>query len=436
MADDSTAQSANGSNNGSDKPSEMFSAFAAAAVKWTGAPRPEPKVSVSFSLGWHVAQAHAWALTGTEPQDDLGLEADLRWAVLDGQIKASGEQLTEGANADLGGSQGAGESEAGDSAAAGGDPSQANVEPDRSQASKELQLGELPPAGGDAEQAIQIKSLRDNLLRDLYIAESVLGKAFLLGLELHALCVGPVHAVGDAGVKDGEVEKALKGRAQVDRLLRDLASKLPPNAAHGVMNSLSLWDAQVDPRPQPPPKAGGMATSLRQQGFIWYSMLAGEVAAKDLLRLSDYVGTGEEMFKRVGDLARRTLDSTTARVLGVLVLLLVALGLFLIFVPDKGGHVAAGIASLIAAFGVTWKGIGGFFGRAAAKGEQALWDAQVDWTIAYRCTIPVVELGDGDPKRNRRDDHLDTWKAWLKRWPSLGGDVASESPVDTSAAGY
>jgi hypothetical protein len=434
MADDSTAQNGNGSNDGSDKPSEMFSALAAAAVKWTGAPTPDPNVSVSFSFGWHVAQAHAWALTGKRPQDDLGLEADLRWAVLDGQIKAGREQLATDANTDSGGSHAAGEPETGDSAAAGGDP-QADAESDCPQASEEPQLGDRPPDRGDAEQAKQIKSLRDNLLRDLYIADSILGKAFLLGLELHALCVGPADAVGDAGAKDGEVEKALKDRAKVDRLLRDLASKLPPNAAHGVMNSLSLWDAQVDSRPQPPPTAGGIATSFRQQGFIWYSMLAGEVAAKDLLRLSDYVGTGEEMVKRLGDLALRALNSTTARLLGGVVLLLVALGLILIFVPDQGGHVAAGVTSLIAAFGLTWRGIGGFFGRAAAKGEQALWDAQVDWTIAYRCTVPVVEPGGGDHKRNRRTDHFDTWKAWLQRWPSLGGDDAGESVADRAGPG-
>jgi hypothetical protein len=121
------------------------------------------------------------------------------------------------------------------------------------------------------------------------------------------------------------------------------------------------------------------------------------------------------------------LKSKAAMVVAVVVVLLIGLGLVLIFVPDKGdGHVAAGVTSLIAAFGLTWKAIGGFFGRAAAKGEQALWDAQVDWTIAYRCTVPLVEPGDGDAKHNRRNDHFATWKAWLERWPSLAGDDEGE----------
>jgi hypothetical protein len=33
---------------------------------------------------------------------------------------------------------------------------------------------------------------------------------------------------------------------------------------------------------------------------------------------------------------------------------------------------------VIAAFGLTWKGIGEFFGRVAAKGEAELWDAEID----------------------------------------------------------
>jgi hypothetical protein len=419
MADESKPQNANRSNDRSDKPSEFLSAFATAAVKWTSGPTPDPKVSASFSLGWHVAQAFAWASTGKQPQDQLGLESDMRWAVLAGQIKAGRAQLTKDASADLGGSP----------------------------TPEEPQLGDPPPGNGDPNQAGTIKNLRNTLLKGLYIVDSVLGKAFLLGWELHELCVHRSAAQGD---EKAAVEIALREKREtMARLLRDLASTLPANAAHSILNSLSLWEAQVT-RPSTAttkllPKITrrnqarerDVVACFRNQGFIWYSMLAGEVASKDLLRLSDYVGTGEEMVKRLRDLAWRGLHSKSGVAVVGFVAALIALGLVLIFESSHGGHLAAGLTSLIAAFGLSWKAIGNFFGRAAAKGEQALWDAQVDWTIAYRCTVPIVEPTDRHAKRNRRiDDHFATWSGWLQRWPSLSDDnVAAATPDAPGAAG-
>lgn len=66
-------------------------------------------------------------------------------------------------------------------------------------------------------------------------------------------------------------------------------------------------------------------------------------------------------------------------------LAIAALGIGLIAWGAKGA-LGAGIASVIAAFSLTWKGIGEFFGRAAAKGEAELWDAEIDWAIAHRFT--------------------------------------------------
>ena len=68
---------------------------------------------------------------------------------------------------------------------------------------------------------------------------------------------------------------------------------------------------------------------------------------------------------------------------------MIVAGFFLLLRTDHTGHIAAGSATLLAAFGLTWKGIGEFFGRAAARGEEALWEAQIDWAIAYRCTIAI-----------------------------------------------
>src|SRR5262249_16927543 len=115
--------------------------------------------------------------------------------------------------------------------------------------------------------------------------------------------------------------------------------------------------------------------------------------------------------------------------LGVAAVVLFVGGVVLLVVPWGAHSAAAGLASLIGAFGLTWKGIGEFFGRAAAKGEQALWDAQIDWTIAYRCTMPVDEAGYTAKHRTERiANHQQAWQDWLQRWPDLLGErVAAEA---------
>jgi hypothetical protein len=62
-------------------------------------------------------------------------------------------------------------------------------------------------------------------------------------------------------------------------------------------------------------------------------------------------------------------------------------GWYLLIIWGRQGAAGAGIATLLATFGLTGKGIGEFFGRAAAKGEEQLWDAEIDWAIAYRFTV-------------------------------------------------
>ena len=86
---------------------------------------------------------------------------------------------------------------------------------------------------------------------------------------------------------------------------------------------------------------------------------------------------------------------------------------------EAKGALGAGIASVIAAFGLTWKGIGEFFGRAAAKGEAQLWDAEIDWAIAHRFTTLRNYPGKKQIKQSRalQDDepmqeHLRCHKQW------------------------
>jgi hypothetical protein len=91
----------------------------------------------------------------------------------------------------------------------------------------------------------------------------------------------------------------------------------------------------------------------------------------------------------------------------------------------------------VAALGLGWKGIGQYFGRAASQGEQALWNGQLDWTIAYRATISLRAPGEiamrevvfTRPRRwfaarstKRGSEHFDTWQKWLRTWPDSALD--------------
>jgi hypothetical protein len=368
-----------GSSEEAGAPKEAVEAFADAAVKWTGRPAPDPNVAVAFALGWHITEASAWATTGKPPQGEVGLSESERWAVLVGQLGAGHERL---------------KILAGDSAGAAGTTIVA------------LRAKALPDVTPD-----DVEKLATALLQELYVAGSALGKAFRLGRQLRVMC------------NADSIEQALrKDGSDVTYLLSQLASKLPPNAAHSVMNSLSLWEKEVvGPPTKPTPEQAG--ERFQRQGGIWYSLLSGDLAAKDLLRLSDYVGTAEDVVGSLRELAVRTLRGRLL-LLVVAVLALFGAGIVLLAISSTAGAVTAAITSFVAAFGLTWKGIGQFLGRATAKGEQALWDAQLDWTIAYRCTIRADGTSAADTTRDRRlDDHVRTWKDWQRRWPDLDGAV-------------
>jgi hypothetical protein len=150
-------------------------------------------------------------------------------------------------------------------------------------------------------------------------------------------------------------------------------------------------------------------------------VLAGDVAGKDGLRLSDYVAAADSVTGKLRETAREV--AKTFWVWLVVVLAIAALGIGLI-AWGANGALGAGIASVIAAFGLTWKGIGEFFGRAAAAGEAELWDAEIDWAIAHRFTIlrnyPDKKqikqsgvLADDQPIR----EHLQRHKYWKDKWP-------------------
>jgi hypothetical protein len=248
------------------------------------------------------------------------------------------------------------------------------------------------PALGDAPAS---ETFHQELLAALGATDPVLARAFCLGYQLQRFCDSSEQAT-----TIGELKK----------LLLALASKFPPNAAHSVLNSLTLWEGR-------PPADG----QLKRQGEVWRPILAGEVAAKDLLHVSDYVGTAEQVVGRLQDVTRQALRGRL-RWLVLIILALIVAGVALLLNTDTSGGVTAGAGSLLAAFGLTWKGIGHYLGHAAAKGEQALWDAQLNWTIAYRATVTSVK-GAPQASPDRQAAHVKEWQAWHQKWPDFELDA-------------
>ncbi len=366
-----------------DTPETGLNDFAQAATHW--APDVgDPKISAAFLLGWRIGLAHDWATQGAHvpwPDDDPGLDdGGVRWTVLKGQIAGAAQGLV------------------------GSDP--------------------LPDLGAAAPPTAQaVDDCRLALLQRLYTGDQFHGIAFTLGTHLEALC---------AGTAGSDLPAAIP---RVKLPLIALASKLPPHAAHAVINSLTLWEEQLarhadrfDPE------------KLRQQGGVWRAVLSGDVGATDLLRLSDYIGTAEQVVARLHDFALRALRSELL-LPALFIFALFAGGLLVMFLSDK---VAAGATTVVAAIGLSWKGVGQYFGRAASQGEQALWDGQLDWTIAYRATIslrapaeiamrevvftrPRRWFADRSTKRGR--EHYDTWQKWLRQWPDSALTEHSSSPA-------
>jgi hypothetical protein len=365
MPDDATK------DGGPGKLGDAGGAFLQASVKWPQE-KGDPDVSLAFLLGWRMRRAVAWSAAQEQPDspenETPGLNAENRFAVLCGQIDAAMLALT-----------------------AAGAPS-------------------FSGAGGLAEAA-RTATFQTNLAR-LYEKDASFGRAAALGYDLHAFCAPPGSeaqvTIGAAGQT-----KAIK------LLLQALATKFPPHAAHSVINSLSLWEYERDAREQVP------RTRLFAQGMIWRSFLSGETAPKDVLHRTDYVGTADEMIRSVRHLLRQALGrGGSLFVLALFVLALIAAGvLALILSHGSTQGIVGGASSLIAALGVTWKGIGQFFGDAVAKAEQALWDSQVDWTIAYRATL-TDDPGDAVAKKRtaHRKSHYVLWKQWDRHWPSIALD--------------
>jgi hypothetical protein len=389
--------------------SDAVSEFEALATKLPAEPVPDPYVAVAYALGWAVGDA----LTCTQYQvfnhlvkvPELDAPA-AQWKLLVQQIRSRCGHLNNhlnSANADL------------------------NLNNALAAADNLL----LKPPPGDAGGATNAEAvdLHTDILSVLWPVASPLAKSYQLGHQMQQMCTTPL-AEKSTKVKLSKTPTTVTVSvqaysAEVHRLLTALASKLPSNAAHATDNSLRLWSASLS--------AGGdeLPEDLLRQGRRWHDVLAGEVSGKDGLRLTDYVAAADSVAGKLWQTARQVAARFKVGVIVAVVAALVGIGLV---IWGAKGALGAGIATLLATFGLTWKGIGEFFGRATANGEEKLWDAEIDWAIAYRFTI-LKNPPDASKLKPRSKvlkidqptkEHLRRYSQWKSNWP----DVLTDAPAD------
>jgi hypothetical protein len=340
-----------------------------------GTPAPDPDVALAFATGWHAGEAGLAVTDGDAPRVELACA----------QIRADVARLKKRLTA---------------------------VDQDIAALGEAIEALAVAPADAHAADA---RSSR--LGAQLLAADFKLGKAFSLGRS-----VATLFARGDF-VADDFRKNLLAGHDTLQDWLSQLATALPPNAGHSVKDSLNMWGAALA---RDKPLQALEHDRVVRQGERWRSLLSGEKAGKDALELTDYVGVAEGVIAQVRGLAVQALRQMW-RYIAFVVLLFVA-GVVGIVVWQHSAGSAAGIASILAGLGLTWKGLGGSLGRAIARVEQPAWDAQTDRAIAYAITSPLPDELIADPPKDTLLAGLVAWRVHHARPHDQGRRRSAQVP--------
>ncbi len=331
------------------------------AAKVTPPDTASPLVSVSFALGWQIAELYRptsrrrmTKLDGDLP--GLGsLGDEQRAAILVSQVKAGLTKLAPQI---------------------------------KQNGLAEVDLGPLEAClkEGHAELQTAVEQAHENLLRTLTATDFRFGKAYGLGRALADTCRKPT----DMDVLKEELDA--HRIANLHGWLDDLSGAFPAHAAHSVASSLQRWvdwaagkrDTEIDK---------DALAALRRQGELWRALLSAEKSGTGMLETDNYLDAARELAHQMhlvlGGLIRRL-----PWLAGLATLLL--LGGVALLIVGGSSEIVAGAGSLIAALGLTWKGIGGALGQLAGRLEQPLWGAVLDDAIA-----DAITLLPGNPRERR-----------------------------------
>jgi hypothetical protein len=322
-----------------------------AAAKASPPDTADPTVSLTFALGWQMAELFRADLRHRSERRDgdlpgLGsLSDEERREISVDQVQAALTQLTPAI-------QKAG-----------------LTMPTNELNGVRIALGNWTAAGPPAVEALHLK-----LLGTLTAAAFRLGKAYGLGRALADTCRKPIDA---DGVKD-ELDPFRV--ANLLAWLDELSTALPPHGAHSVYTSLKQWRDWAVANKLP----ADATTTIKRQGELWRALLSGEKRGTEMLEIGNYLQAAGKVAGRMSSIFWRAVLHFWWLVLVVAALIA---GAVLLFIKGGSGHIVAGAGTLLAAFGLSWKGVGGALGKLAGKLEQPLWGAVLDRAIADAITL-------------------------------------------------
>jgi hypothetical protein len=226
----------------------------------------------------------------------------------------------------------------------------------------------VPAGGPNAPYEEAVFELHVSILTTLTATHFKLGKAYGLGRAL----ADTTRLPRDLGTLKRELEP--HRITNLTNWLSDLTSQFPPHAAHVVHDSLEAWRSWAAAAEHDP--EGKAPSLLRRQGQRWRSLLTGEKAATDALKIEDYVKAGELALSHTSTLARGFI--ARFKIAASLAVVLFIGGLLLVIFEPTAGSVAGGLAGILASIGLTWKGVGASLGSTAAKLERPVWEGALD----------------------------------------------------------
>jgi hypothetical protein len=240
-----------------------------------------------------------------------------------------------------------------------------------------------------AERDTAVEAFHIELLAVLTATDFRLGKGYGLGRALADI-------TRDAA--DWRRELSLARVATLAAWLRQLSTSLPPHVGHVVASSLEKWGNYAQ-QPGDPVQEKLDVALLQAQGRLWRSLISGEKRATEMLEMQDYATSAEGLLVSTGKLVRPVLEHHAPLLIAAVALFVVGIAVILIF--DDAAGIVSGAGVILTAVGIGWKGVGGAAGKALAKLETPLWEAELDVAIRNRITpqriLDAVPAKPADP---------------------------------------
>lgn len=387
----------NRAGNGEDPTDALSAAFEAAAAEFRTHAAGDRRVMVAFALGWQMAEVcrpeRSTGVAAAE-QDDLPgiprLSTVERQQMGLMQLQAGITKLRPSICA-------------------------AGLEvPDAQRFADTVDKIDDPP-----QRRAAIREFHIRLVATLTAADFRLGKAYGLG-----------RAMADSTQLPGGWRAALATDqvASTASWIRELASALPPHAAHPVAQSLEAWSRWTQAQSG---DGGETMRKLPAQGRLWRSLLSGEKQPTSVLETSDYLRAGEGMLQRTGALGVKFIRHYWWVVSIAIVLL--GVGIWLIVGPGSGLAAGIGAATIFTGVGLSWKGVGTSLGRAGARVEEPLWQAELDEVIYERITPEEIVLSQRSHKLGPDEPSLNAGHRWKRTTAPVTPAANGTTPVTDNA---